>query len=158
MTRSLTVFNYTFTSSWRMFFITCISMALFISLGIWQVKRGCEKKLIIQGYFHELNKKPKPWSYKNILPKQYQKIKVSGRFLPQMLLLDNQHRNHKFGYNVLLILKTKNNKVILIDKGWTQALNRDYTKINQRISTQKQTIIGSVYYPSSKQILLGEPI
>jgi len=74
------------------------------------------------------------------------------------LLLDNQHRNHKFGYNVILIFKTKTNKLILIAKGWAEALNRDYMKINLPILSKNPTIIGSAYYPSSKQILLGEPI
>ena len=90
------------------------------------------------------------------LPMHFQQLKVRGHFLPQTLLLDNQHYQHKFGYNVLSPLLLDNGDVILVDRGWVENDRKNLPTIS--VFEGVRDVLGSVYYPSNKNWLLGVAI
>ncbi|MDP3560596.1 MAG: SURF1 family protein [Legionellaceae bacterium] len=152
---SLTCFNRSFTPSWRMFLLTCITVALFVRLGLWQLERADEKKQLLTLFQHQSNQPPIAWDAQDNLPKQYQLLKVKGHFLPTTLLLDNQHYQHQFGYDVLSPFILSDGSVVLIDRGWIKAEQQRTHLPKIEVPAEEIQLTGSVYYPSTKHWLLG---
>ncbi len=145
---SLTRFNIRFTPRWQMCAITLITLLVFTRLGFWQLQRADEKKQMLLAH-HTLRKQsPILWKTTDALPAQYQQIQLQGRFLPQTLLLDNQHHQHQFGYHVIAPLVLANGHVLLIDQGWLSGdvTRRRLPKIE--VQTGLISLRGSAYYPS----------
>lgn len=151
---SLTCFNRRFTPKWSVIFLVSLVLALFLRLGFWQIQRADEKKQMLAAQQRQMSQAPSEWSGQG-QPEQYQNIKLTGHYLAQHFLLDNQYQNHQLGFDVLTALQLTNGQVILIDRGWVPAgASREVLPV---INTPKgvQTIQGSVYLPSKKQWVLG---
>ncbi|MGL5743189.1 MAG: SURF1 family protein [Legionella sp.] len=152
---SLTCFKFRFTPSWMMTILTFLFFSLFVRLGLWQIHRADEKTKMIVAQKTLENQKPISWTPKQPLPLQYERINVKGTYLSHQFLLDNQHHQHQFGYDVLSPLELADGTVIMIDRGWVAG---DMTR---RILPQAQipkgliTVQGSVYFPSKNQWVLG---
>jgi len=154
----LTKYKISFTPSWVMSLLTIFAIFLFVRLGFWQLERAQEKKQMLAAMSQFAKLSPIDWSMNDKLPVQYQQIKINGNYLPHVLLLDNQHHNHNFGYDVISLLHTNNGKIILVDRGWVAG---DITRrIYPQIKNPKGniSISGSVYYPSTKNWVLGQAI
>jgi surfeit locus 1 family protein len=151
---SLTRFHIAFTPSFRMTLLALLSFCLFISLGMWQLKRADEKKRLLAQSEIAQKSAAYAWHPQDKYPTQYQRIQLKGHFSKKLILLDNQHEQHQFGYHVFSPLVLTNGKIIIIDRGW----------VSKEQSNQLETplfpltIEGSAYYPSEKQWVLGEPI
>lgn len=145
---SLAFFKRGFTLSWRMGLIVLIFVAILVYLGFWQLQRADEKKQMLLSYHHLSKKIPIFMALNRQLPKQYQIVKVQGTFLSQVMLLDNQHYQHQFGYHVISPLMLEDGQVILVDRGW---LAGDVTRrVLPIIKTSSGfvSLLGQVYYPS----------
>lgn len=154
---SLPRFNYSFMPSWPIILIATIFISLFTALGFWQLHRAYEKKMFLYEFNKALQKAPITWDEKSNLPKQYQKLKVCGNFLPITLFLDNQHHQHKFGYDVLLPFMLSDGSIVIVDRGWVQADIRDRKKLpNIQVGEETIKIVGQAYYPAKKHLVLGE--
>ncbi|WP_131781054.1 SURF1 family protein [Legionella gresilensis] len=152
---SLTCFYRRFTFNWLWIIGVIFLSSFFIYLGIWQLNRADEKKNMLIREEYLSAKAPIKWQT-NIKPQQYQQITVQGQYLPQTFLLDNQHHEHQFGYNVLTPLLLSDGKVILIDRGWIKG-DLDRRKLPTITSLNKSLqLLGQVYYPSSKNWVLGQ--
>lgn len=152
---SLTCFHRCFTFNWLKTLGVILLSLFFIYLGLWQLNRADEKKSMLKAEQHLSAKIPIKWQA-NIKPKQYQKIIVQGQYLSQTLLLDNQHYEHQFGYNVLTPLLLPDGKIVLIDRGWIKG-NLDRRKLPAITFPNKSLqLLGQVYYPSSKNWVLGQ--
>lgn len=138
--------------------IAVLAIALFMRLGFWQLERANEKKQMIAALNVFTRQAPTDWASGNALPAQYQPIQVKGHFLPTRLLLDNQHYQHQFGYDVISPLVLADGKVVLVDRGWIEG---DVTRRNFPKTETPSGLIqlaGSAYYPSEKSWLLGQAI
>lgn len=155
---SLTCFNLRFTPSWLMIFLTLLVGGLFMRLGFWQIQRAEQKKHMLQADAALAIKAPITWQAQNTLPLQYQRLKVSGHYLPEVFLLDNQHQNHEFGYDVLSPLQLNDGSVVLIDRGWIAGdkMRRSFPEIIT--PTNFLQLQGSAYFPSKNQWVLGAEI
>ncbi|MBA2709291.1 MAG: SURF1 family protein [Tatlockia sp.] len=151
---SLTCFKNRFTPDWRMTLLTCVALAFFCHLGFWQLERAQEKIEMLSAQASQAKQASKRWQSEDPLPKQYQSIRVSGDYLDQHLLFDNQHYQHQLGYHVLTPFQMANGSLILIDRGWVSADQR--RQVLPKISTpMNSTLDGTVYYPSEKNWVLG---
>ncbi len=152
---SLTLFHRTFTFSWRMFACTFCAMMIFMSLGHWQMMRAQEKRDLQSLAKMQSSKAPMHWQTGDRMPESFQNITINGYYLPTGFLLDNQHHDHQFGYNIISPVILPDKHVILVDRGWVQAdiTRQHFPDVN--IPNQLQTITGYTYYPSSKHWLLG---
>lgn len=144
---SLTRFYVRFTLCWRMALFALLMMGLFTRLGFWQLQRADEKKQMLSTHQRFAKQPPIVWSSNKRSPIQYQPMKVSGQFLSRILLLDNQHYQHRFGYHVISPLQLENGRVILVDRGWSVG---DITRQKlPMVDTPNGTLLvrGSAYYP-----------
>ena len=147
--------SYRFTPHWAMALLAFMVMALFLRLGVWQLERAAEKKQMLACVAKEQNQASQPWKAGQTLPHQYQKLSLTGRFLPHVFLLDNQHYQHQFGYDVLSALVLDDGQVVFVDRGWVAA--RSSRKTRLPINTPKKMIrvMGQAYYPSKQPWVLG---
>lgn len=155
---SLTCFRFRFTPSWFMIFVSTLVFSLLLKLGFWQLQRADEKKSMINNAVTQEKQPTMRWDEVKPLPQQYQKIKLSGHFLPHVFLLDNQHHDHQFGYDVLSPLLLANGQVVLIDRGWIVG---DNSRLRlPAIETPKTgvDIQGTAYFPSANSWILGPTI
>ncbi|CDZ77514.1 hypothetical protein BN59_01797 [Legionella massiliensis] len=153
---SLTCFNRRFTPDWRMTILALLAILFFTRLGFWQLERAEEKKQMLAAQASLAKQAPLSWEATLPLPKQYQPVRVSGQYLDEILLLDNQHYQHQFGYHVLSPLLLSSGQILLIDRGWVAG---DIRRQNfPAINTPKDlvTLTGSAYYPSDKNWVLGQ--
>lgn len=159
---SLPRFDKTFTFSCFMFFLSVFGIILLMCLGFWQIQRGHEKQKMLEMYAKKNHLQAIYWDAQSKLPSQYQKIQVRGHFLSKVFFLDNQFRNHKFGYDVIHALLLENGWIVLVDRGWF-AVNsgRNLSLLELPIFHEKNKelteIEGMAYYPSKKGFVLGQP-
>lgn len=154
---SLPGFKYSFTPSLVMTILAIVAITLLNCLGVWQIKRAHEKEKIIATHTkNTYANKPTIWTPQNNSPEQYQMLKITGTQLKNILLLDNQHYNHQFGYDVIIPLLLDNGYVVLIDKGWIAAPSRDKSVLFNIIIKKATQITGKAYYPAQKSLVLGD--
>ena len=155
---SLTRFHYTFTPSLRFALLTLFGVALFITLGVWQLHRAQAKEMILATQALFLKHAPILWQPGSSPPKQYERINVQGHYLPQQLLLDNQYHQHQLGYHVLSALMLENHRVIIVDRGWIPIKPSRTQLPHINIPHGLLNISGTTYYPAQNQWVLGQAI
>lgn len=138
--------------------LSLLIMALLSSLGCWQLQRAEEKTRLLTQATTAARREPTPWSATGGLPQPWQALSVSGRYLPELFLLDNQYNEHRIGYNVLSPLLLQDDTVVLVDRGWIPAGEdrRQLPELNN--PEQPLQLSGQAYYPSAKTWVLGETI
>lgn len=152
---SITRFKSHFIANWRFGILALLFCLFFSRLGFWQLARADEKEQLLLTQSQQATQAPIDWHSGNIEPDQYQPIHVRGHFMPVTLLLDNQHYQHQFGYDVLSPLVLAKGKVVLVDRGFVPAnVNRE---IIPSVTTPSGDIeiVGSAYFPSDKNWALG---
>lgn len=154
---SLTVFQRQFTPSWLISLLALFIFLLFIRLGFWQIARAHEKQLLLQQATEWIHRVPLLWQPTQPAPSPYRPVSVTGELLPTIFLLDNQHHDHQFGYDVLMGLRLANDQVVMLDYGWIKGDQmRQQFPIIQLPRQIRQTVQGYTYYPSAKQWVLGQ--
>ncbi|RUR08363.1 SURF1 family protein [Legionella sp. km772] len=152
---SVPCFSLRFTPSWVMCILTLIVVSLFLRLGFWQLQRAAQKSEMVSAELAMATKEAREWQPQDKMPSQYQRVLIKGHYLADIFLLDNQHQQHQFGYDVLSPLVLDNGKIVLVDRGWIAGdrTRRHYPPIN---TPQTRLVIqGSAYFPSNKQWVLG---
>lgn len=154
----LTGFRWRFTPSWQMSVLAALAIALLLRLGFWQLDRAQEKQQLMTLDQNFSKQSPVRWDPGLELPRHYERVVLQGRFLPQQLLLDNQHHQHQFGYHVLSPLLLANQKVVLIDRGWVrgEVTRKIFPDIDRPMDLV--SLAGHAYYPSEKVMVLGQSI
>lgn len=155
---SLTFFSQRFTPSWLNILSSSLFILLFLRLGFWQIERAETKKAMIDAEWKASSKEPIEWKVKHKDPQQYQKIKLKGHFLPRVFLLDNQHHQHQFGYNVLSPLLIAKDEIVLIDRGWVPGDPSRLRFPHFKAIKKSLHLLGSVYFPSQNRWILGESV
>lgn len=141
--------------------VTLILVSIFSRLGVWQLDRAEEKRIIQrqqqalmkQGNIKINNKR----SLDEVF--EYQKAEVTGKFLTgKVMFLDNKPYNGVHGYHVITPLKINGSEEhILVNRGWVpmRAHRKDLPEV--KTSNKQQVIKGMIKFPSS-QFKLGEGI
>ena len=155
---SLTCFTIRFTPSWPMIFLTVLVTSLFLRLGFWQIQRAEQKENMVLAQASLAHLDPIEWSGQKKLPLQYQRVRVLGRYLPDIFLLDNQHQQHQFGFDVLSPLLLNDGSLVLIDRGWVVGDSTRRTFPQVTIPNKQVQVEGSAYFPSSNQWVLGPSV
>ncbi|MFC3909227.1 SURF1 family protein [Legionella dresdenensis] len=155
---SLTCFQRRFTLSWQKLLLALLAMGILSGLGQWQLKRAEQKKQMLVAAAQASADKDRAWRSHMALPKQYQSIRVQGVYLDTLILLDNQHYQHQFGYDVITPLLLDNDKIILVDRGWVPGSRTRAELPVVDTPVQKVTVKGYAYFPSDKNWVLGQVI
>lgn len=135
-------------------------IALFLKLGFWQLGRAHEKQILLSAAASQATRPFKDWRVGDAIPQNYTPLRIRGHFLKKNLLLDNQTRNHQWGYHVLnLFALSSGEGVVVVDRGWIAQQEGDRKKIPLiQIPTGIMTVHGYVFIPSSKGFLLGDMV
>lgn len=117
------IFNREFRPSWLMLLITVSAVAVFTSLGLWQLERAEFKQVIEQNYETRLATDYVPFkATNNWRDIEYQKVVLQGRLdATRVLLLDNQIHKGRAGYHVLSPFMLSTGEVVLVNRGWVSA-------------------------------------
>jgi surfeit locus 1 family protein len=132
-----------------------IAMALTASLGKWQLNRAAEKIRLQTDYEIKTSQPSIIYNGKNNSIKSitYMNIKVTGEFdVKHEIFLDNKFHNNKPGYHVVTPLRTNNNEVVLINRGWV-ARGNDYRLIPTVKTPQGSVSIEGIAVPPSGKFL-----
>lgn len=151
----MTYSNLRFAPNWRLGLLGVIAILFLIRLGFWQLQRADEKTQMLAANSKFAKQDPKLWGTSQTLPTQYQSIIVSGQYLPFVILHDNQHYKHQFGFHALSPFLLANGKIVLVDRGWLagSATRQSLPKVEPL--SKSTSVTGQVYFPSEKNWLLG---
>jgi surfeit locus 1 family protein len=128
--------------------LTLIGIAFLSSLGFWQLHRAEEKKIILQKEAQQATIAPVLWESGQELPLQYVRIALTGTYLPDIFLLDNQHgKNHQFGFHVISPLLLPDETVVLIDRGFVTGSPLRQTFPVIHTPSETLTVQGIAWYP-----------
>jgi len=153
--------DYQFTPRWSLTLLTLLFLALFISLGFWQLSRAKEKQLLQHSYDSRLTQPPIALQQ---LPQnsdlRFYRTIVTGEYdNAHSLLLDNKIHDHQIGYEVITPFIINNEpRILLINRGWIPAgEHRNQLPIIPAVLGE-QTLTGQIYIPAGKPFTLGNPL
>lgn len=152
---SLMHFKYHFTLKWPLLLFTLIAGLLFAWLGVWQLERAAEKKQLLRTAAKEAKQIAVIWRADSENPKPYQSIVVECDALPQFVLLDNQHYQHQFGYQVLTPCKLSEGQWVFIDRGFIAGDVSRQSWPQLTLPSGRVRLQGQVYYPTKTPWTLG---
>jgi surfeit locus 1 family protein len=103
-------------------------LALLLSLGLWQLRRADEKRVVQAAFDAQQSAAPIDLSQLTEQPAQYTRVHLRGRYdNSRSLFLDNRVLHGRFGYEVLTVFvpaanekSVANEKVILVNRGWIE--------------------------------------
>ena len=122
-----------------------IFVPITISLGIWQIERANEKKLIIANYDKLLVSAPIALQ-KNQMLNNWQPIETTGTYEDIIVYEDNAINNGKAGFKVYHLFRNDDGTFIFIHRGF---IERNLIKNNLPevdIPTQKKSIFGTTLF------------
>lgn len=101
--------------------LAVIGIALFSSLGRWQLNRAEEKRILFEGFeTGSVATVELPTGLSTV--DRYQRVRTAGRYdATRQLLLDNMTHNSVPGYHVLTPLVRDDATVVLVDRGFVPA-------------------------------------
>lgn len=130
------------------------SLALLLSLGVWQVNRAQQKETLLTLAANKdkeprlIQQAPADWTGLN-----YQSVRLQGQWLPeQSFLLDNRVYQREIGYELLTPFLLSDGSLVMVNRGWRpkQGSSTDLAEDNDSVS-------GVVYTPD-KGYVIGEAI
>lgn len=138
--------------------VAIAAMALFLSLGFWQLDRAKEKEQILADLQQKLQSQP--ISLQRLSGKsqerQYQPVQFSGIYdNKQQFLLDNRTRKGRAGYEVITPVKIPDiKKWVLVNRGWIRAGHDRRLLPKLKSVFGSQTIHGIIRMPLAKGFVL----
>lgn len=121
--------NYTFKPGWVASISTSLLIPLFLSLGVWQLRRADEKIALMELRLVHEQDPPMRLTGAQEDPEllRYRRVQVEGDYDPaHQFLLDNQMQESRVGFHVLTPLRIRDAGVaVLVNRGWVpQGQNR----------------------------------
>ncbi len=137
---------------------TLLGLAIFISLGGWQLHRYEVKQAQKQLFEMQINQAAKPLVTLKDKPLNYLKISWQGQFINQMqLILDNRTQNHRPGYEVITPMRIQgSSRWLLVNRGWVPAGRTRAQLPAIKAVNGLLTLAGRIYYPSKSPYLLAK--
>ena len=110
-----------FSPAWWSILVTIIGVALFVTLGQWQLERAAFKDSVKLKFEQRLAQDYQTLdSDDDLADVQYRKLKFKGRYQnAHHFLLDNQVHQGRAGYQVLTpLLLADSDAILLVNRGW----------------------------------------
>ena len=130
------------------------SFTLTLSLGVWQINRGYEKKELENTYSLQQSYPIEEITYNlDSEINLYRNVSIKGRFLKDLFYLDNKIHNGKPGVVVLSPIELDDGSALIISRGRIEMTDRKNFK---RIKTPAESLslVGTLR-PSSKGLTLS---
>lgn len=149
--------GYTFTPPWWGTLLTALLLALFLSLGSWQLRRALFKQTL-EAQFSQVEQAAIPLNQLsgNAEQDRFRPVIVQGSFTGQNILVDNRFYQHQPGFDVYSALQLDNGKIMLVNRGWVaRGRQRDQLPTFEKIAGT-QTLQGIVQPLPKTVYTLGE--
>ncbi len=109
-------------TEWKSVLFVCVMLPVLIGLGFWQLQRADEKRDILAAFEARQSLPVAPLS--DLRPAEwenYRRVSVSGRFDDERVwLIDNQIRDGRFGYEVIALFYSDDDRALLVNRGWLE--------------------------------------
>ena len=155
MSFELQIGSFTFAPKLIPTLLALICIPVLISLGLWQLDRADEKRVIDQG-FNDAIAEPallvNDANFKKLENEIYRTAALTGQFdIKQQFLLDNRTHEGKPGYHVLspFIFEQSSNSnttkyAVLINRGWIGYKGTRDNIVNIELDKEINKIVGSI--------------
>ena len=147
---------------WQLSLLVLFFLPLLLWLGFWQSERAEEKQQLLAVYQQQQNLPAQKFSalVNNDFDLSYRPVIITGTYdKDSYWLLDNQPRQGKVGYEVVMPLQIDIEvgsqlikQTILVNRGWVQAPRLRSELPNIETSAGQLTIKGYFYIPSENAI------
>jgi surfeit locus 1 family protein len=147
-----------FTPEWRSVGLALLLLPLLFTLGLWQLERA-EEKRVLQSHFED-RKLHGPVDFEALLEIEdlrYQPVRFRGEFINQYtLFLDNRIHKQQFGYEVITPFKlSSSNLWVFVNRGWVPGDRSRRSLPNVDSVNGIVDLIGEIYVPQSNMLTLG---
>ncbi len=143
---------------WPSIFSIIIFTILF-TFGTWQVKRLFWKEALIERYISESQSNPikNPSELDSSKIKEFKSVEVSGSFLhKEETYITGKTFEGNAGFHVITPLKLRNNKIILINRGWVSEGYKNPKKRKFSLVEGEVLLKGIIRYPQKKGYFVPE--
>ena len=124
-----------------------------LSLGIWQIDRGYNKKELENTFLERQSQPVKEIKYNAFLESDlYRNVVLEGKYLEKIFFLDNRIHNGKPGLKVFSPFETTNNNLVLVSRGWIEL--EDRSKLPTVNTTKNVLKLQGVLRPESQDFVL----
>ena len=111
--------------NWKPTVIFFCLFVMVLSLGIWQIDRGYNKKELENTFLERQSQPVKEIKYNTFLETDlYRNVVLEGRYLDDTFLLDNRIHNGKPGLKVFSPFETTNSSLVIVSRGWIELKDR----------------------------------
>ncbi len=129
-----------------------LALPLLLSLGVWQLHRADEKRLLQSDFDARVAAAPQDLLQLPQRPEIYARVSARGHYdATRSFLLDNRVVRGRFGYEVLsAFVPLGSDKVVLVNRGWVEGDSARLQRPPIEMVEGEVEIVGSVYRDSSR--------
>lgn len=146
--------------NWKILLLVVFFFPITIKLAFWQLDRADEKQQLLDTFQQRVLAQPVTLSELSVNKElRYTNVDLTGKYDTDItLLLDNQVRHGRHGYDVISPFQTISGQWVLVNRGWIE------TGLDRNILPEIDTMSGQVfiegylYRSLGKQIMLGEDL
>ena len=140
-------------SNWKASLTFFLLLLLVLSLGVWQIERGYNKKELENTFLERQSQPVKEIKYNAFLESDlYRNVVLEGKYLENIFFLDNKIHNGKPGLKVFSPFETTNNNLVLVSRGWIEL--EDRSKLPTINTTKNVLKLQGVLRPESQDFVL----
>lgn len=140
-------------SNWKASLTFLLLLLLVLSLGVWQIDRGYNKKELENTFLERQSQPVKEIKYNAFLESDlYRNVVLEGKYLEKIFFLDNRIHNGKPGLKVFSPFETTNNNLVLVSRGWIEL--EDRSKLPTVNTTKNVLKLQGVLRPESQDFVL----
>lgn len=140
-------------SNWKASLTFLFLLLLVLSLGVWQIDRGYNKKELENTFLERQSQPVKEIKYNEFLESDlYRNVVLEGKYLEKIFFLDNRIHNGKPGLKVFSPFETTNNNLVLVSRGWIEL--EDRSKLPTVNTTKNVLKLQGVLRPESQDFVL----
>ncbi|MEZ5530635.1 MAG: SURF1 family protein [Porticoccaceae bacterium] len=150
--------NFQWQLNWKILLFTAFFLPVTIKLALWQLDRAEEKEALIENYRLRGQAAPIMLAEARQLDDQvYVRVQVGGEYDNRSpLLLDNQVRHGRPGFEVVSPFKTETGQWLLVDRGWIPG-SLDRSQIPDVPPVEGIVhLTGYLYHSPGKQLMIGD--
>jgi surfeit locus 1 family protein len=131
-----------FAPALRWTLLAALGVALFVSLGRWQLHRAEEKRALFAGFAAGSGAAVMlPENFRPV--ERYRRVTASGRYdSSRQFLLDNMTRDGVPGFHVLTPLVQYDSRVVLVDRGFVPLTGSRSDLPDLRVGEGQRTVTG----------------
>ena len=143
---------------WWATLATLGGLALFVSLGMWQLDRAAEKRELLQLAIDARPTETLPDEDAALETWLFRPVTLSGRYETQrQVLLDNMTLDGRVGYQVLTPLRLASGELLLVNRGWLAAPSRRSELPEVEVDEAARVVTGRLNRLPQPGIRLGDP-